>query len=61
MHHVHFNDTKENNQIAEAADDSVNTVNESLQLSKPKILNTIEIIKDKKKNRPDIDQYVITS
>ena len=61
MHHVHFNDTKENNQIAEAADDSVNTVNESLQLSKPKILNAIEIIKDKKKNRPDIDQYVITS
>ena len=49
MDHVHLDDTKENNQVTEAADDSVNTsVNESLQLFKPKILNAIEIIRDKK-------------
>ena len=31
-YHVHFDNTKENNQVMEAADDSVNTsVNESLQ------------------------------
>ena len=56
MDHVHLGDTKENNQVTEAADDSLNTsVNESLQLFKPKILNAIEIIRDKKKKRPDID------
>ena len=56
MDHVHFDDTKENNQVTEAADDSVNTsVNESLQLFKPKILNAIEIIRDKKKKHPNID------
>ena len=56
MDHVHLDDTKENNQVTEAADDSVNTsVNESLQLFKPKILNAIEIIRDKKNKRPDID------
>ena len=54
MDHVH--DAKENNQVTEATDDSLNTsVNESLQLFKPKILNAIEIIRDKKKKRPDID------
>ena len=56
MDHVHLDDTKENNKVTEAADDSLNTsVNESLQLFKPKILNAIEIIRDKKKKRPDID------
>ena len=56
MDHVHLDDAKENNQVTEAADDSLNTsVNESLQLFKPKILNAIEIIRDKKKKRPDID------
>ena len=56
MDHVHLDNTKENNQVAEAADDSLNTsVNESLQLFKPKILNAIEIIRDKKKKRPNID------
>ena len=48
MDHVHFDNTKGNNQLIEAVDDSVNTsVNESFQLFKPKILNAIEIIKDK--------------
>ena len=70
MDHVHLDDTKENNQVTEAADDSLNTsVNESLQLFKPKILNAIEIIRDKRRKRPDIDtihghitiQYMITS
>ena len=56
MDHVSLYDTKENNQVTEAADDSLNTsVNESLQLFKPKILNAIEIIGDEKKKRPDID------
>ena len=56
MNHVHLDDTKENNQVTEATDDSRNTsVNESLQLSKPNILNATEIIRDKKKKRPDID------
>ena len=56
MDHVHLDDTKENNQVTEAADDSLNTlVNESLQPFKPKILYTTEIIRDKKKKRPDID------
>ena len=56
MDHVHLDDTKENNQVTEAADDSLSiSVNESLQLFKPKILNGIEIIRDKKKKRPDID------
>ena len=56
MNHVHLDATKENNQVTEATDDSRNTsVNESLQLSKPKILNATEIIRDKKKKRPDID------
>ena len=50
MDHVHFDNTKENNQITEAADDSLNTsVNESLQLFKRKILNAIEIIEIKRK------------
>ena len=54
MDHVH--DAKENNQVTEATDDSLNTsVNESLQLFKPKILNAIETIKDKKKKHADID------
>ena len=52
MDHVHFDDTEENNQITEAGDGSLNTsINESLQLFKPKI----EIIRDKKRKRPDID------
>ena len=56
MDHVHLDDTKENNQVTEASDDSLNTsVNVSLQLFKLKILNAIEIIRDKKKKRPDID------
>ena len=56
MDHIHLDDTKENNQVTEAADDSLNTsVNESLQLFKPKILNAIEIIRDKKKKHPNID------
>ena len=56
MDHVHLDDAKENNQVIEATDDSLNTsINESLQLFKPKILNAIEIIKDKKKKRADID------
>ena len=56
MDHVHLDDAKENNQVTEAADDCLNTlVNESLQLFKPKILYAIEIIRDKKKKRPDID------
>ena len=56
MDHVHLDNTKENNQVTEVTDDSLNTSeNESLQLFKPKILNAIEIIRDKKKKRPDID------
>ena len=56
MDHVHLDDAKENNQVIEATDDSLNTsINESLQLFKPEILNTIEIIKKKKKKRADID------
>ena len=40
MDYVHFDGTKENNQVTETADDSVNTsAYESLQLFKPKILN----------------------
>ena len=32
MNHVHFDDTKENNQVKEAADDSpITSVNESLK------------------------------
>ena len=77
MDHIHLDDTKENNQVTEAADDSLNTsVNESLQLFKPNAieiirLNVIEIIRDKRKKRPDIDtihghitiliQYMVTS
>ena len=56
MDHVHLYNAKENNQVTEATDDSLNTsINESLQLFKPEILNTIEIIKKKKKKRADID------
>ena len=56
MDHVHLDDAKENNQVIETTDDSLNTsINESLQLFKPKILNAIEIIKDKKKKHADID------
>ena len=56
MDHVHLDDAKQNNQVIEATDDCLNTsVNESLQLFKPKILNAIETIKDKKKKRADID------
>ena len=55
MDHVHFDDTKENNQVTEAADDSLNTpINKSLQLIKPKILNAIEIVRDKKKKNVPI-------
>ena len=55
MDHVHLDGAKENNQVIEATGDSLNTsVNESLQLFKPKILNAIEIIKDKIKKRADI-------
>ena len=51
MDHVHLDDTKENNQVTEDADDSLNTsVNESLQLFKPKILNAIEIIRSHHEN-----------
>ena len=40
MYLVHFDNTKENNQVTEAADDSLNTsVNESRQLFKPIMLN----------------------
>ena len=63
MDHVHFDDTKEKNQVTEAADRSVNfSANEPFQLFKPKILNATEIIRDKKKNRPDINRmhdYII--
>ena len=63
MDHVHFDNTKGNNQLTEAADKSANTsVNESFQLFKPKILNSIEIIKDEEKKRPNIDaihDYII--
>ena len=63
MDHVHFDNTKGNNQLTEAADKSANTsVNESFQLFKPKILNAIEIIKDEEKKRPNIDaihDYII--
>ena len=56
MDHVYLDDAKENNQVIEATDDSLNTsINESLQLFKSKILNAIEIIKDKKKKCADID------
>ena len=50
MDHVHVDDTKESNQVTEAADDSLlnTSVNESLQI------NPIEI-RDKKKKGPDID------
>ena len=52
MDHVHLDDTKENNQVTAAADDSLDTpVNESLQLFKPKILNSV----------PILIQYMITS
>ena len=51
MDHVHLDDTKENNQVTEADDDTLNTsVNELLQ-----ILDAIEIIRNKEKKRPDID------
>ena len=61
MDHVHLEDTKENNQVTEATDDSPNTsVNESLQLFKPKILNSIEITEDKK-IVPILIQCMITS
>ena len=54
MGHVHLDDTKENNQVTEATDNSLSTsVNESLQLFKPKILNAIEIFRDKKGKHPD--------
>ena len=50
MDHVHLDDTKENNQVTEAADDSLNTsVNEILQLFKPKILNVKRFFKDLRK------------
>ena len=56
MDHVHLDNAKENNQVIEATDDSLNiSIKESLQLFKPKMLNAIEIIKDKKKKRADID------
>ena len=56
MDHVQLDDAKENNQVIEATGDSLNTsINESLQLFKPKILHAIEIIKDKKKKCADID------
>ena len=62
MDHVHLDDAKENNQVIEATDDSLNTsINESLQLFKPKILNAIEIIKDKRKNVPILIQFMIRS
>ena len=63
MDHVHFDDTKEKNQVTEAADRSVNfSANEPFQLFKSKILNATEIIRDKKKKRPDINamhDYII--
>ena len=56
MDHVHLDDAKENNQATEATDDCLNTsVNESFKLFKPKILNAIETIRDKKIKRADID------
>ena len=56
MDQVHFDNTKQNNHVTESGDDSLDTsVNESLQLFKPKILNAIEIIRDKKIKSPDID------
>ena len=63
MDHLYFEDTKENNQVTEAADDSLNTsINESLWLFRRKILNAIEIIRDKKRKCPNIDpihDYII--
>ena len=63
MDHLYFKDTKENNQVTEAADDSLDTsINESLWLFRPKILNAIEIIRDKKIKCPNIDaihDYII--
>ena len=62
MDHVHFNITKENNQVTEAADDSLNTsTNESVQLFKPEILNFIEKIRDKNRKRPTLTQYMTLS
>ena len=59
MDHVHFDDTKENSQVTEAAGDSFTTsINKSLQLFKQKILNATEIIRDKKRKRPDIDATI---
>ena len=62
MDHVHFNITKENNQVTEAADDSLNTsTNESVQFFKPEILNAIEKIRDKNRKRPTLTQYMTLS
>ena len=56
MDHLHLVDTKEKNGVTEATDDCLNTsVNKSFQFFKPKILNAIETIRDKKKKRTDID------
>ena len=42
MDHLHFGDTKENNQVTEGAVDCLNiSVNESLQFFKPYILNMV--------------------
>ena len=42
MDHLHFGDTKENNQVTEGADDCLNiSVNESLQFFKSNILNMV--------------------
>ena len=63
MDHVHFDDTKENNQVVEVGEGSLNTsINESLQLFKPKTLNAIEIIIEiKRENALILTQYMITS
>ena len=62
MDHVHVDDTKESNQVTEAADDSLlnTSVNESLQLFKPKILIPLKL-EIKRKKVPILMQYMITS
>lgn len=56
MDHVHFDGTKNPSQVTEPADESLNTsINESLQLFKPKVSHAVEIIQDKKIKRSDID------
>ena len=52
MDHLHFGDTKENNQVTEGAVDCLNiSVNESLQFFKPNILNmVVQMLQNYSKN-----------